>query len=266
MVKALRSLFVEPSVLAATGRYPLGQNPSIYDEDALKECEAPQGMQEIWAAYREPHFARSCIVCTNVAESGVTIPSVGLVISSGVQRRVSTNIRTGSTVNALQTLSKAQLLQQLGHAGRTDQGVHITMMSHDQYISQLRSTDLAQLEESDLSPTILRSLVAGRSFARLPFLCPPHPVVQARAKEKMFLHGVLDSKGVSRIGTTTNTSSPQRSLHGCQTSLGADVISSLAARFFSLKSVANVHSSVQEALWIWEATHTRAGWSVGCNV
>ena len=69
------------------------------------------------------------IVCTNVAESGVTIPNVGLVISSGVQRRVSTDIRTGSTVNALQTLSKAQLLQQVG-TGRIDQGVHITMISH----------------------------------------------------------------------------------------------------------------------------------------
>ena len=104
-------------------------------------------MQEIWAAYRELRYARSCIVCTNVAESGVTVPNVGLVISSGVQRRVSTDIRTGSTVNTLQTLSKAQLLQQLGRTGRTDQGVHITMMSHDQYASQVRSTDLAHLEE-----------------------------------------------------------------------------------------------------------------------
>ena len=42
------------------------------------------------------------------------------------------------------------------------------MMSHDQYLSQVRSADLAQLEESDISPMILRSLVAGRSFARLP--------------------------------------------------------------------------------------------------
>ena len=72
--------------------------------------------------------------------------------------------------------------------------MHVTMMSNDQYISQVRSTDLAQLEESDISPMILPSLVAGRPFARLPFLCPPHPVVQARTKEKMFLHGILDTK------------------------------------------------------------------------
>ena len=136
-------------MLATIGKFPLGQNPGIYD-DAFKESEAPRGLQEIWAAYREPRYARSCIVRTNVAESGVTIPNVGLVISSGVQRRVSTDIRTGSTVNALQTLSKAQLLQQLGRTGRTDQGVHITMMSHDQHTSQVRSTDLAQLEQSDI--------------------------------------------------------------------------------------------------------------------
>ena len=64
-------------------------------------------------------------------------------------------------------------------------------MSHDQYVSQVRSSDLAQLEESDISPMILRSLVAGRSFARLPFLCPPYPLVQTHAKERM-LFGVQE--------------------------------------------------------------------------
>ena len=67
---------------------------------------------------------------------------------------------------------------------------------NEQYVSRVRSTDLAQLEESDASPMILRSLVAGRSFARLPFLCPPGPMVQLHTKEKMFLHGILDTKGV----------------------------------------------------------------------
>ena len=96
-------------------------------------------------------------------------------------------------MNALQTSSKAQLLQQLGRSGRTDCGIHITMMSHGQYSSQVRSSDLM----------ILRSLVAGRPFSRLPFLCPPHPMVQTHAKEKMFLHGILDTRGVTKIGHAT---------------------------------------------------------------
>ena len=181
----------------------MGQNSSIYDPISFSQFVAPLAIQEIWTAYRDSRFARSCIVCTNVAESGVTVPHVGLVISSGVQRRVSTDVRTSATINALQTLSKAQLLQQLGRSGRTDCGVHITMMSHEQYLSQVRSSDLAQLEETDISPMILQSLVSGRSFARLPFLCPPHPMVQTHAKEKMSLHGMLDTKGVTRMGRAT---------------------------------------------------------------
>ena len=58
------------------------------------------------------------------------------------------------------------------------------MMNYDQYVSHVRSSDLAQLEESDITPMILRSLVAGRSFARLPFLYPPHSVVQLHAKQR----------------------------------------------------------------------------------
>ena len=199
----VNAVFTDPSVLAASNQYPLAWNPSLFAEESFQKWCAPLEVQKVWRVHREPRFARSCIVCTNVAESGITIPNVGVVISSGVQRRVSTDVRTGVTVNALQTLSKAQILQQLGRSGRTDCGVHITMMSRDQYTSQVRSADLAQLEESDLGPMILRSLSAGRSFSRLPFLCPPHPMVQVHAKERMFLHGILDTRGVTRLGHAT---------------------------------------------------------------
>ena len=134
----VKAVLADPSVLAATNQHPLGQNPSLFDAESFETYSAPSEFQKLWMAHREPRFARSCIVCTNVAESGVTIPNVGIVISSGVQRRVSTDARTGATVNALQTLSKAQLLQQLGRSGRTDCGIHITMMSRGKYLSQVR--------------------------------------------------------------------------------------------------------------------------------
>ena len=157
LMQCLRTL---PSLRQPTSIHLHGIQASLM-QSHLRAFQ-PSEFQRVWMAYREPRFARSCIVCTNVAESWITIPNVGIVISSGVQRRVSTDVRTGVTVNALQTLSKAQLLQQLGRSGRTDCGIHITMMSLGQYSSQVRSSDLAQLEESDISPMTLRSLVAGR--------------------------------------------------------------------------------------------------------
>ena len=43
----VEAVFAEPSVLAATGKHLLGQNPGIYDENAFEECVAPQEMQEM---------------------------------------------------------------------------------------------------------------------------------------------------------------------------------------------------------------------------
>ena len=58
-------------------------------------------------------------MCTNVAESGLTIPNVGQVISSGAHRRGSVDVRTGVMATALQALSKSQMTQQKGRTGRT---------------------------------------------------------------------------------------------------------------------------------------------------
>ena len=102
--ECVEAVFAEPSVLAATGKYPLGQNPGIYDDDAFKNSEAPQEIQEIWTAYREPRFARSCTACTNVAESGVTVPDI-------VKGTIASVIRPYWSCRSR---------------------VHVTMMSHDQ--------------------------------------------------------------------------------------------------------------------------------------
>ena len=74
--------------------------------------------------------------------------------------------------------------------------MNVTMLSHEQYHTQVRSQDLAQLDERDLTPMILRSLAANWPFSRMPLLSPPDPVVQ----ERMFLHGMLDMKGVTQVG------------------------------------------------------------------
>ena len=74
------------------------------------------------------------------------------------------------------------------------------MMSYSQYEEQIQTQNVAQMGESDLTPMILRSLVAGRSFARMPFLCPRDPSVHLRAKEHMFLHKMLGTRGVTQMG------------------------------------------------------------------
>ena len=139
--------------------------------------------------------ARSCIRCTNVAKSGVTIPNVGVVISSGAHRRVSIDVTSGVTVN----LSKSQMTQQMGRTGRIDEGERITMMSHSQYVQQVRAQDVAQLDENDLT-------YDPKISCCWPFLCthafslPSRPAVHLRAKERTFLHEVFDTRQVTLMG------------------------------------------------------------------
>ena len=98
----VKAVFADPSVLAATNKYPLGQNPNLFDEESFETFSAPREFQELWMAHREPRFARSCIVCTNVAESGITIPNVGIVIhcqssiESFTPKEILSNISTTS--------------------------------------------------------------------------------------------------------------------------------------------------------------------------
>ena len=107
-----------PSVLAATNQYPLGQNPNIFAAlESLEKYSAPPAFQELWMAHRDPRIRTILQSMHKCGESGITIPNVGIVISSGVQRRVSTDVRTGATVNALTNAFK--LVADKG-SGRTD--------------------------------------------------------------------------------------------------------------------------------------------------
>ena len=160
------AVFSEPSVLASTGKYPLGQSKGLFTPESFEMFSAPPAFQELWAAHRERGL-RDLALCAPMLQNQGSLSTHGRSCNQfWCAEESSTDVRTGATVNALQTWSKAQLLQQLGRSGRTDCGVHITMMSHGQYLSQVRSADLAQLEETEYQPYDLTSFVAGRSFAR----------------------------------------------------------------------------------------------------
>ena len=110
-------------------------------------------------------------------------------------------------MNALQSLSKAQMTQQPGRTGRTDEGDHITMMSYDQDVSQVWSSDLAQLEESDVTPMILRSLVASTTPSGA---APRHreDVLTWNARQGSDAHGAKLQDAWTYLVTGRNSCSP----------------------------------------------------------
>ena len=43
----VEAVFADPAVLASTGKYPMGQNPNMFDPDFFQKFAAPLRFQEI---------------------------------------------------------------------------------------------------------------------------------------------------------------------------------------------------------------------------
>ena len=84
-------VFTDPAELAPSRR--LGVNPRIFEPLAFAQHSAPMEAQAIWQGLQQYRYTRSCITCTSVAESEVTVPGIGPVIGSGVHRPVSVDVR-----------------------------------------------------------------------------------------------------------------------------------------------------------------------------
>ena len=53
----VEAVLSDPSILASTGKYPLGQNKTLFNPESFEEFSAPHAFQELWVAYREPRLA-----------------------------------------------------------------------------------------------------------------------------------------------------------------------------------------------------------------
>ena len=75
---------------------------------------------------------------TNVNQTGATLTSVAVVISTTGVRTCSPNLRSKEEVNCIQTVSVSDLIQQGGRAGRVSPGEHYIMASESQVVGQFR--------------------------------------------------------------------------------------------------------------------------------
>ena len=77
---------------------------------------------------------------TNVNQTGATLTSVAVVISTTGVRVCSPNLRSREDVNCIQTVSISDLIQQGGRAGRVAPGKHVIVASEEQIQRQFRGS------------------------------------------------------------------------------------------------------------------------------
>lgn len=139
---------------------------------------------------------RRAILATNVAETSLTVPGIGVVIDSGLVRR--THYRGGRGYLGLAAIAADSAEQRRGRAGRLGPGVCYRLWARG---ARLEAVTPPEIYRESLVPLVLAA-AACRAQDTLPYLNPPaeHAVTDARAV--LYGLGALDGHGqITRRGT-----------------------------------------------------------------
>jgi len=129
---------------------------------------------------------RKLILATNVAETSLTIPGIGVVIDSGLVRQ--TRYHAGRGFLALTPIALDSAAQRAGRAGRTAAGVCYRLWSPS---AQLAVCTLPEIHRESLVPLVLTAAAWGEPVESLPLLDPPKPYALEAARADLTAWGAL---------------------------------------------------------------------------
>ena len=138
-----------------------------------------------------PSKARRVIIATNVAETGLTIPQVTMVIDSGLHRVAGYDAARGINTLYLSRISRANADQRSGRAGRTAPGRCVRLWSKADEVGLADSLkpEIARLELSSLR------LQAASLPEPVEWLTPPQAAAWDAARRALLALKAVDEQG-----------------------------------------------------------------------
>ncbi len=119
--------------------------------------------------------ARRIVLATNVAETSLTVPNIGVVIDPGLARINRYSYRNKVDQLMVEKISQASANQRSGRSGRVMQGICVRLYSEADFSSRPEYTD-PEILRTSLAAAILKmkSMRLGE-IADFPFIDPPSP-------------------------------------------------------------------------------------------
>jgi ATP-dependent RNA helicase HrpB len=140
---------------------------------------------------------RKVVLATNVAETSVTVPGVGMVIDSGLVRR--TKYHGGRGFLTLMPIAMDSASQRSGRAGRTMAGRCVRLW---QRAASLEARTPPEIRRESLLPLVLAAAACGESVQDLSFLDEPTDyAVEAALDEARALDAVDESGAITACGS-----------------------------------------------------------------
>lgn len=138
---------------------------------------------------------RKMILATNVAETSITIPGVGVVIDAGLVRQ--TRYYDGRGSLALVPIAEDAAAQRAGRAGRMGPGVCYRLWGP---AAGLAKTTLPEIHRESLVPLLMSAAAWGETPESLPLLDPAKPYALDAARADLRAWGALANDGTLSEG------------------------------------------------------------------
>lgn len=120
-----------------------------------------------------PHSTVRVVLCTNVAETSLTVPGIKYVIDPGTARisRYSPRIKVQRL--PVEKISQASANQRKGRCGRVSEGVCVRLYSEEDFLSRTEFTD-PEILRTNLAAVILQMVALHLgNITKFPFIDPP---------------------------------------------------------------------------------------------
>ncbi len=143
-----------------------------------------------------PATRRKLVLATNVAETSITLPGVGVVIDSGLVRQ--TRYHRGRGHLSLVAVAQDSAEQRSGRAGRTGPGVAYRMWSA---AARLSAVTAPEIHRQSLVPLLLGAAAWDEDVKTLPLLDRPRGDALPNALSDLNGLGALDHNGaITAVG------------------------------------------------------------------
>jgi ATP-dependent helicase HrpB len=136
---------------------------------------------------------RKVVLATNVAETALTIPGIGVVIDSGLVRQ--THYQDGRGFLALGPIAEDSAAQRAGRAGRTMPGVCYRLWNS---AASLRPVTPPEIHRESLVPLLLSAAAWGVPLESLRLLDAPKPYALEAARADLRAWHAIDGEGAIR--------------------------------------------------------------------
>ncbi len=164
----------------------------------LRELHGSLALKDQQAALRAPGNGSALILCTNVAETSLTVPGVTAVIDAGLHRVAAYDPDRDTGTLFLRPIALANATQRAGRAGRTAPGICIRLWEAERETRMEKSLEpevrRAELSEAALS---LHALIPGATAA---WLTPPDPALWKKAEEKLWRVSAVRNGTITPLG------------------------------------------------------------------